>query len=73
MEDNFRPHLELTKFKRIFQATFGDAHQAAKVEHGRVVATTGASFLLKTVEVVAFPVAAAEAPAPVRRRMRALL
>ena len=73
MEGNFRPQLELTKFKRNFQATFGEVHQAAKVEHGRVIATTGASFPLKTVKVVAFPVAAAEAaPVPVRRRLRPL-
>ena len=48
-------------------------HQAAKVEHGRVIATTGARFPLKTVKVVAFPVAAAEAAPPViRRRLRPL-
>ena len=72
MEGNFRPQLELTKFKRNFQATFGEVHRAAKVEHGRVIATSGASFPLKTVKVVAFPVAAAEAPVPVRRRLRPL-
>ena len=72
MEGNFEPQLGLTKFRRHFQATFGDVHQAAKVEHGRVIATTGASFPLKTVKVVAFPAADVEAPVPDRRRLRAL-
>ncbi len=70
MEGNFRPQLELTKFER----KFCQVHRAAKVEHGRVIATSGVIFPLKTVKVVAFPVAAAtEAPVPVRRRLRALL
>ncbi len=73
MEGNFRPQLELTKFKRNYQATFGEVHQAAKVEHGRVIATNGASFPLKTVKIVAFPAVAAEAPVPIRRRLRPLL
>ncbi len=73
MEGNFRPQLELTKFNRNCQATFGEVHQAEKVEHGRVIATTGANFPFKTVKVVAFPVAAAEAPVPVRRRLRVIL
>ncbi len=74
MEGNFRPQLELTKFKRNYQATYGEVHQATKVVHGRVIATTGASFPLKTIKIVAFPAAAAaKAPVPIRRRLRPLL
>ncbi len=74
MDGNFRPQLELTKFKRNYQATYGEVHQAAKVAHGRVTATNGENFPVKTIKIVTFPaVAAADAPVPIRRRLRPLL
>ena len=53
----FRPQVAITKFKRNYQATYGDPQQAAKVEHGRVTSTTGETFPLKTIKIV--PVGAA--------------
>ncbi len=74
----FRPQLKLTKFKRNFQSTYGELQEAAKVEHGRVVSTTGETHPLKTIRVIkamTFPPNAAmpQQQAPIRRRLRPLL
>ena len=37
----FRPQIAITKFKRNYQATYGDPHQTRKVERGVVTSTTG--------------------------------
>ena len=73
----FRPQLKLTKFKRNFQSTYGELQEAAKVEHGRVVSTTGETHPLKTIRVIkkmTFP-PNAEMPqqAPISRRLRPLV
>ena len=48
----FRPQLELTKFKRNYQATYGDPKTAQRVEAGRVHTAGGESYPLKRVRVV---------------------
>lgn len=50
--NTFRPQLSIAKFKRNFQATYGDPQQAARVEAGRVISTTGESYPLKAVKIV---------------------
>ena len=54
----FRPQVALGKFKRNFQATYGDPQQMRKVEAGRVTTTSGETFPLKQIKVV--PVGAAK-------------
>ena len=71
MEGQFRPQLQLNKFKRNYQATYGEVHLAAKVERGNVISTTGAKFPLKTIKVVQVaPARAAPSAPPARRRLR---
>ena len=41
----------MTKFKRNYQATYGDPKTTAKVENGRVTATTGESYPLKQIKI----------------------
>jgi len=48
----FRPQVALGKFKRNFQATYGDPKQVQKIEGGRITATTGETYPLKQVKVV---------------------
>ena len=49
---HFRPQLEISKFKRNYQAAYGDTQRAAGVEAGRVRTTSGASFPLKQIKIV---------------------
>ena len=68
---SFRPQVALGKFKRNFQATYGDPLQMRRVEAGRVTSTTGEIFPLKQVKIV--PVNAAvvhNAPTVHARKMR---
>ena len=57
----FRPQVAITKFKRNYQATYGDPRQATKVERGVVTSTTGEAFPLKTVKLVPAGAAAVSA------------
>ncbi len=50
LENTFRPQAGVTKFKRNYQATYGDPKTTAKVENGRVTATTGESYPLKRIK-----------------------
>ncbi len=42
----------MTKFKRNYQATYGDPKTTAKVANGRVTATTGETYPLKQIHIV---------------------
>ena len=48
----FRPQLAITRFKRNYQATYGDRRRATKVEAGRVHTAGGETFPLKRIKVV---------------------
>ncbi len=48
----FRPQAALTKFKRNFQATYGDPQNVSRVENGRVYSTSGQNYPVKQVKVV---------------------
>ena len=50
--DTFRPQVTIGKFKRNFQATYGDPQKVKKIEKGRVISTTGESHPLKQIRVV---------------------
>ena len=49
---HFRPQLAIGKFKRNFQATYGDTQKAVQVQMGRVGTKTGATFPLKQIKIV---------------------
>ena len=66
----FRPQIAITKFKRNYQATFGDPHQTRKVERGVVTSTTGEAFPLKTVKLVPAGAAAVSAGTVHARKLR---
>ena len=65
----FRPQMELTKFKRNFQATYGDPKTAQSIRAGRVRTATGESFPLKQVRVVP-ATASSVAPAQENRKLQ---
>ncbi len=48
----FRPQIALGKFKRNYQATYGDPEQVGSVGNGRVTSTAGNTYPLKQVKVV---------------------
>ena len=48
----FRPQLALGKFKRNYQATYGDPERVRSVNGGRVTSTSGNTYPLKQVKVV---------------------
>jgi transposase InsO family protein len=48
----FRPQATLGKFKRNFQATYGDPQTVSKIEGGRVYSTSGQNYPVKRVRVV---------------------
>ena len=53
----FRPQVAVSKFKRNFQATYGNPEQVQRVEGSRVYSTSGQNYPLKQVRIV--PVGAA--------------
>jgi transposase InsO family protein len=58
----FRPQLELGKFKRNFQATYGDPKTATSISAGRVKTGDGQSYPLKQIRVVPVGATAVEGP-----------
>lgn len=48
----FRPQFALDKFKRNFQATYGDVERVRSVAMGRVTSTTGETHPLKQIKIV---------------------
>jgi len=48
----FRPQVAISKFKRNFQATYGDPEQVERVEGSRVYSTSGQNYPLKQVRIV---------------------
>jgi transposase InsO family protein len=48
----FRPQVTLNKFKRNFQATYGDPQKVSRIENGRVYSTSGQDYPVKQVRVV---------------------
>ena len=60
----------MTKFKRNYQATYGDPKTTAKVENGRVTATTGETYPLKQIKIVPVGSTAVTAATTHGRKMR---
>jgi Integrase core domain len=67
----FRPQLEIEKFKRTHQATYGNPEKAATISAGRVTTRTGESYALKQIRVV--PVGAEEVGKDERRAVGAAI
>ena len=70
LENTFRPQVGVTKFKRNYQATYGDPKTTAKVENGRVTATTGETYPLKQIKIVPIGSTAVTAATTHGRKMR---
>ena len=70
LENTFRPQVGVTKFKRNYQATYGDPKTTAKVENGRVTATTGETYPLKQIKIVPVGSTAVTAATAHARKMR---
>ncbi len=68
----FRPQVALGKFKRNFQATYGDPKEVRSVQFGRVTATTGETYPLKQIKVVPVGAGAVQTTTtPHARKLRA--
>ncbi len=65
----FRPQIALGKFKRNYQATYGDPEQVGSVGNGRVTSTAGNTYPLKQVKVVPANASRIRGSAPVRGRV----
>ena len=70
LENTFRPQVGVTKFKRNYQATYGDPKTTAKVENGHVTATTGETYPLKQIKIVPAGSTAVSAATTHARKMR---
>ena len=70
LENTFRPQVGVTKFKRNYQATYGDPKTTAKVENGRVTATTGETYPLKQIKIVPAGSVAVSAATTHARKLR---
>ncbi len=60
----------MTKFKRNYQATYGDPKTTAKVENGKVTATTGETDPIKQIKIVPVGSTAVTAATTHARKMR---
>ncbi len=65
----FRPQIALGKFKRNYQATYGDPEQVGSMGNGRVTSTAGNTYPLKQVKVVPANASRIRGSAPVRGRV----
>ncbi len=70
LKNTFRPQVGVTKFKRNYQATFGDPKTTAKVENGRVTATTGETYPLTQIKIAPAGSVAVSAATTHARKMR---